>query len=80
MRLKFHSEPSLLSRFDFIASLGSETTVPFALFCDDQQLSQVYETEAEVWAHAVKAGLVVDVVSDEEANSPPDRVRERSEA
>jgi len=32
--------------------------MPYALFEDDEQLSRAFATEAEVWRHAVKAGLV----------------------
>jgi hypothetical protein len=44
--------------------------MPYALFCRDAQLSQAYSTGDEVWAHAAKAGLVIDEVSDEESRKP----------
>jgi hypothetical protein len=44
--------------------------MPYALFCQDQQLSQTCATEEEVWVHAAKAGLVVDAVAEEESPSP----------
>jgi hypothetical protein len=36
--------------------------MPYALFEDDQKLSQEYQTEDEVWSHAEEAGLI-DVVN-----------------
>jgi hypothetical protein len=44
--------------------------MPYALFCNDAKLSKSYPTEADVWKHAQKSGLVVDVVSDGEAPTP----------
>jgi hypothetical protein len=44
--------------------------MPFALFCNDAKLSKAYPTEADVWRHASKSGLVVDVVSDEDIPRP----------
>jgi hypothetical protein len=35
--------------------------MPYALFEDDQKLSQEYPTEQDVWQHADEAGLV-DIV------------------
>ena len=32
--------------------------MPYALFEDDQQLSRAFPAKAEVWKHAVEAGLV----------------------
>jgi hypothetical protein len=37
--------------------------MPYALFCNDAQLSNAYPTEADVWNLARKSGLVVDAVS-----------------
>ena len=37
--------------------------MPYALFSNDAQLSKAYPTEADVWTHARKSGLVVDVAS-----------------
>jgi hypothetical protein len=44
--------------------------MPYALFSKDAKLSKAYPTEADVWKHARKSGLVVDMVSDEEAAAP----------
>jgi hypothetical protein len=44
--------------------------MPYALFSNDAKLSKSYPTEADVWKHAQKSGLVVDVVSDGEAPTP----------
>jgi hypothetical protein len=32
--------------------------MPYALFEDEQQLSRAFPTEADVWKHAIEAGLV----------------------
>lgn len=40
--------------------------MPYALFSHDAQLSKPYPTEADVWKHARKSGLVVDVESEED--------------
>jgi hypothetical protein len=40
--------------------------MPYALFCNDAKLSKAYPTEADVWKHARKSGLVVDVTSEQE--------------
>jgi hypothetical protein len=37
--------------------------MPYALFEDDQKLSQDYLTEQEVWEHAEEAGLI-DMIGD----------------
>src|SRR3982074_691387 len=44
--------------------------MPYALFSNDAQLSKAYPTEADVWKHARKSGLVVDVASDEDRPTP----------
>ncbi|RTL54734.1 MAG: hypothetical protein EKK40_02820 [Bradyrhizobiaceae bacterium] len=44
--------------------------MPYALFTNDEQISKAYKTEHEVWKKADEAGLVVDVVSDEEKADP----------
>jgi len=44
--------------------------MPYALFSNDAKLSKAYPTEADVWKHARKSGLVVDVESDEEKPTP----------
>jgi hypothetical protein len=42
----------------------------YALFSDDVKLSKTYPTEADVWKHARKSGLVVDVISDDNRPAP----------
>ena len=42
----------------------------YALFSNDAKLSKAYPTEADVWKHARKSGLVVDVVSHDEIPTP----------
>jgi hypothetical protein len=37
-----------------------ESTMPYALFENDDQLSRAFATEAEAWQHADDAGLVTD--------------------
>jgi hypothetical protein len=44
--------------------------MPYALFSNDAMLSKAYPTEADVWKHARKSGLVVDVVTEEEKAAP----------
>jgi hypothetical protein len=44
--------------------------MPYALFSNDSQLSKAYPTEADVWTHARKSGLVVDVASEQEKAAP----------
>jgi hypothetical protein len=44
--------------------------MPYALFSNDAKLSKTYPTEADVWQIAQRSGLVVDVVSEEEAAAP----------
>jgi hypothetical protein len=44
--------------------------MPYALFSNDAKLSKTYPTEADVWKHARKSGLVVDVVTEEEKAAP----------
>ena len=44
--------------------------MPYALFSNDAKLSKTYPSEADVWKHARKSGLVVDVVSEEEKAAP----------
>lgn len=38
--------------------------MPYALFSNDEQISQAFPTREAVWAHADEAGLVVDEMSD----------------
>jgi hypothetical protein len=55
------------------AALGRLTgAIPmsYALFSNDAKLSKTYPTEADVWKHARKSGLVVDVTSEEEKAAP----------
>jgi hypothetical protein len=44
--------------------------MPYALFSHDAKLSKAYPTEADVWKHARKSGLVVDVMSQDEKPAP----------
>jgi hypothetical protein len=44
--------------------------MPYALFSNDAKLSKAYPTEADVWRHARKSGLVVDVATEEEKAAP----------
>ena len=44
--------------------------MPYALFSKDDKLSKAYPTEADVWKHAQRSGLVVDVVSDGDKPAP----------
>jgi hypothetical protein len=44
--------------------------MPYALFSNDDKLSKTYPTEADVWKHARKSGLVVDVVTEAEKAAP----------
>ena len=44
--------------------------MPYALFCNDAQISKAYPTEADVWKIALNSGLVVDVASDEDRPGP----------
>jgi hypothetical protein len=46
--------------------------MPYALFCNEAQLSKAYPTEADVWRLARQSGLVVDAASEEvESSSRP---------
>jgi hypothetical protein len=44
--------------------------MPYALFSKDDKLSKAYPTEADVWKHARKSGLVVDAASKAENEAP----------
>ena len=44
--------------------------MPYALFSNDAKLSKAYPTEVDVWKHARKSGLVVDVTSDDDKPAP----------
>jgi hypothetical protein len=44
--------------------------MPYALFCNEAQISKAYPTEADVWKIAQQSGLVVDVAADEERLGP----------
>jgi hypothetical protein len=44
--------------------------MPYALFCNDAQISKAYPSEADVWKLAQGSGLVVDVTTDEERPGP----------
>src|SRR5260370_19091094 len=44
--------------------------MPYALFSNDAKLSKAYPTEADVWKHARKSGLVVAMATEEEKATP----------
>lgn len=44
--------------------------MPYALFCNDERLSNAYPTEADVWKLAQKSGLVVEAVSGDDMPAP----------
>jgi hypothetical protein len=44
--------------------------MPYALFCNDAQLSNAYPTEADVWKLARKSGLVIDAASEDTKPAP----------
>jgi hypothetical protein len=44
--------------------------MPYALFCNDAQISKAYPSEADVWKLAERSGLVVDVTADDERPGP----------
>ena len=44
--------------------------MPYALFSNDTKLSKAYPSEADVWKHARKSGLVVDVISESDRPAP----------
>jgi hypothetical protein len=44
--------------------------MPYALFCNDAQLSKAYPTAADVWKLAQNSGLVVDVAPDDDKAGP----------
>ena len=44
--------------------------MPYALFCNDSQISKAYPDEADVWKLAQRSGLIVDIGSDEERHGP----------
>jgi hypothetical protein len=44
--------------------------MPYALFCNEAQLSKSYPTEADVWKLARQSGLVVDVATEEQKPAP----------
>jgi hypothetical protein len=47
-----------------------ELSMPYALFSNDAKLSKAYPTEADVWKHARKSGLVVDAATEENKAAP----------
>jgi hypothetical protein len=53
-----HSNGNTQKRRD--AKREKESTMPFALFEKDDQLSRSFSTREEVWQHAEDAGLVLD--------------------
>jgi hypothetical protein len=44
--------------------------MPYALFCNDAQISKAYPSEADVWKLAQRSGLVVDVGPDDNGPGP----------
>jgi hypothetical protein len=44
--------------------------MPYALFCNDAQISKAYPSEADVWKLAQRSGLVIDVMADDERPGP----------
>jgi hypothetical protein len=44
--------------------------MPYALFCNEAQISKAYPSEADVWQFAQRSGLVVDASSDAEQPGP----------
>jgi hypothetical protein len=44
--------------------------MPYALYCQDAKISKAYPTEADVWKHAARSGLIVDVTPDPEEPAP----------
>ena len=44
--------------------------MPYALFCNEAQISKAYPSEADVWKLAQTSGLVVDVEADEDRQGP----------
>ncbi|AWL95357.1 hypothetical protein ABIA00_001669 [Bradyrhizobium ottawaense] len=44
--------------------------MPYALFCNDAQISKAYPSESDVWKLAYRSGLVVDISADEERPGP----------
>jgi hypothetical protein len=44
--------------------------MPYALFCNEARLSNVYPTEADVWKLARKSGLVVETVAQDNRPAP----------
>ena len=44
--------------------------MPYALFSNDAKLSKAYPTEADVWKHARKSGLVIDVALEDDKPIP----------
>ena len=44
--------------------------MPYALFCNDAQISKAYPDESDVWKLAQRSGLVVDMIADDERTGP----------
>lgn len=44
--------------------------MPYALFCNDAQISKAYPDDADVWRLAQRSGLVVDVSTDDDRHGP----------
>jgi hypothetical protein len=50
--------------------VDGDIPMPYALFSNDAKLSKTYPTEADVWKHARKSGLVVDVMTEDDKPAP----------
>ena len=44
--------------------------MPYALFCNEAQISKAYPSEADVWKIAQTSGLVVDIEADDGKTGP----------
>jgi hypothetical protein len=44
--------------------------MPYALFCNEAQLSKSYPTEADVWKLARQSGLVADAATEQSKPAP----------
>jgi hypothetical protein len=55
-----------------VLCIAPEVIMPYALFSHADQVSKAFASKAEVWDHAARRGLVVELGSSEE--DPPRRV------
>ena len=44
--------------------------MPYALFCNDAQISKAYPDESDVWKLAQRSGLVVNISANDERTKP----------